>query len=89
LFEKKTTDLLATPEAGKLIEELGADEFVVYGVATEICVQFAAFGLLRRGNRVTVVEDAVMHLDSAKADAFWSELKRMGGETATSAGICA
>lgn len=88
LFEKQTTDLFATPAAERLVAELGADEFVVYGVATEICVRFAAFGLLQRGKRVTVVEDAVMHLDGAQAAAFWSELRARGGVIASS-GFCA
>lgn len=83
LFAKRTTDLFASPAAGQLIAELGADEFVVYGVATEVCVRFAAFGLLERGKRVTVVENAVMHLDETQAAAFWIELRARGGEIAS------
>jgi nicotinamidase/pyrazinamidase len=83
IFEKQTTDLFASPAAERLIADLDADEFVVYGVATEVCVRFAAFGLLERGKRVTVVENAVMHLDKPQAAAFWKELKERGGEIAS------
>jgi nicotinamidase/pyrazinamidase len=83
LFEKQTTDLFATRAAEQLIADLDADEFVVYGVVTEICVRYAAFGLLERGKKVTVVENAVMQLDDANAAAFWGELRSRGGEIAS------
>jgi nicotinamidase/pyrazinamidase len=79
IFEKQTTDMFLSPNAEAVLEELGADEFVVYGVVTEVCVRFAALGLLKRGKRVTVVEDAVMHLDPAARQAFFEELKFRGG----------
>jgi nicotinamidase/pyrazinamidase len=79
IFEKQTTDMFLSPTADAMLEELGADEFVVYGVVTEICVRFAALGLLQRGKRVTVVDDAIMHLDPAPQHAFFEELKFRGG----------
>jgi nicotinamidase/pyrazinamidase len=89
LFEKQTTDVFATPSAEAFLAGLGAEEFVIYGVATEICVRFAALGLLQRGKRVVVVDDAIMHLDSIHADRFRTELKELGGGIATSADLCA
>jgi nicotinamidase/pyrazinamidase len=83
IFEKQTTDMFLAPYADALLAELGVDEFVVYGVVTEVCVRFAALGLLQRGKRVTVVEDASMHLDPSAQDAFFEELKSRGGARAS------
>jgi nicotinamidase/pyrazinamidase len=88
IFEKQTTDLFLSAHADALLAELNADEFVVYGVVTEICVKAAALGLLQRGKRVIVVEDAIMHLDPAAAASFFAELKAAGGTLSTSRDVC-
>ncbi len=86
-FEKQHTDIFRSPDADGMIAPFM--EFVVYGVATEICVRQAAFGLLARGKRVTVVEDAVKELDGELASAFWTELRERGGSVRTSHQILA
>jgi nicotinamidase/pyrazinamidase len=45
-----------------LIRELDAGAFVVYGVALDVCVRHAVEGMLERGERVYVVEDATWGL---------------------------
>jgi nicotinamidase/pyrazinamidase len=53
LLEKQTLDIFESRHAGELVERLGTGtEYVVFGVVTEYCVQFAAKGLLQRGRRV-------------------------------------
>lgn len=90
LFEKTTTDAFASPKFTPLLQELGAERYVVYGVVTEICVRCAAFGLLRRGGaRVELVTDAVRSLDSAAAHAMLSEFTSMGGVLTTTAELTA
>ena len=42
-----------------IFEASGGDEYIVYGVATDYCVKAAAVGLLERGYKVTVVQDAI------------------------------
>ncbi len=86
-FEKTTTDLFAAPGVHDLLERLQADRFVVYGVVTEICVRFAALGLLKTGKPVAVVRDAVQTLDKAQAEAFFEEFRRLGGGLTTLAEI--
>lgn len=88
IFEKQTTDMFLSPHAEALLADLNADEFVVYGVVTEVCVKAAALGLLQCGKRVTVVEDAVMHLNRSASAAFFEELKAGGGAIVTSGEIC-
>lgn len=52
--------------------------FVVFGVVTEYCVLRAADGLLRRGFRVSIVEDAIQSLDEKKGREVLDELRSRG-----------
>ena len=88
LVEKVTTDCFTNPMLEKLLDELGASEAVVYGVVTEICVANAVRGLLRTGRRVTLVQDAVMSLDDAQAQALEAHVVASGGRLATASQIC-
>lgn len=88
LVEKVTTDCFTNPMLEKLLDELGASEAVVYGVVTEICVANAVRGLLRTGRRVTLVQDAVMSLDDAKAQMLEAEVVASGGRLATASQVC-
>ncbi|HLJ47913.1 MAG TPA: isochorismatase family protein [Bryobacteraceae bacterium] len=79
ILEKQQLDCFSNPRLTPLLERLNADRYVVYGVVTEICVQFAAFGLLKTGKPVNIVENAVRSLDEAKARAMFSEFTAAGG----------
>ncbi len=83
VLEKVTTNCFDNPNLTTILEALSADCYVVYGVVTEICVKFAALGLLRTGRRVEVVTDAVRHLNEAKRDAMLSEFTAGGGVLTT------
>ena len=52
---------------------------MVYGVATDYCVRAAVLGLLKRGCRVTVVEDAIAPVEKQTGE---ESLKLMRGEGA-------
>ena len=58
---------------------------MVYGVATEICVKNAAFGLLKTGKPVEIVTDAIQSLDDSEARRMLDEFQAMGGKLTTSA----
>src|SRR5580658_990675 len=45
ILEKHELDCFSSPHLRPLLAGLAADRYVVYGVVTEICVRFAAFGL--------------------------------------------
>ena len=87
VFEKTTVDVFAERGIASVLERIGAQRYVVYGVVTEICVRLAALGLLKTGKPVTVVRDAVQCLDVAQAEAFFEELHRAGGGLTTLAEI--
>ncbi len=79
LLEKQTFDCFSNPNLPGLLEKLGTDRYVVYGVVTEICVKFAAFGLLRTGARVEIVGDAVRSLHNGAAESMLAEFQGAGG----------
>lgn len=87
VFEKVTTDAFLSPRMQPLLRELAADRFVVYGVVTEICVRFAALGLLATGARVEIVTDAVRQLSDANMEAFYAHFRANGGFLTTSAAV--
>jgi nicotinamidase/pyrazinamidase len=84
LLEKQTLDVFQSRHADLLVERLGnSPEYVVFGVATEYCVALAAKGLLQRGRRVSVVEDAIETLKPEDGHAAISELKALGARFIT------
>ena len=84
LLEKQTLDIFESRHAGTLVERLGTKpEFVVFGVATEYCVRLAAKGLLQRGRRVSVVEDAIETLKPEEGTRAISELRALGAKMIT------
>jgi nicotinamidase/pyrazinamidase len=88
VVEKQTVDVFLCANLGRLVEQLQADRFVVYGVVTEICVLYAARGLLRMGKPVTVVADAVASLNSADSERALAEIRSSGGTLQTTSVIC-
>jgi len=80
LLEKQALDCFTNPALDVKLREWNADRYVVYGVVTEICVRFAAFGLLKYGKPVSIVANAVKALDEAAAEKMFAEFRRLGGE---------
>ena len=87
ILEKQELDCFSNPQLVPLLEELNADRYIVYGVVTEICVRFAAFGLLKTGKRVEIVTDAVKALDDAAAGKMFDEFTAAGGHLITAAQV--
>lgn len=84
LLEKQTLDIFESRYAGRLVERFAVDvEFVVFGVVTEYCVRFAAKGLLDRGRRVSVVQDAIETLKAEDAQRTTIELQSLGARLVT------
>jgi len=66
---KKSFDVFTNPNADPLLDILDPEEIVVFGVATDVCDDAAIRGFLRRGRRVSFVEDAARGLDEARTAA--------------------
>jgi len=87
LLEKNTLDVFDNPNTDRLLSWLNALEeadaqphFFVFGVVTEYCVFRAADGLLRRGHRISIIEDAIQSLNGKKAGAIVEELQARGAD---------
>jgi nicotinamidase/pyrazinamidase len=87
LLEKQALDCFTNVNLAELLEHLGAERYVVYGVATEICVRLAAEGLLHTGKRVELVTDAVRGLDDGAAAAMMAAFTARGGVLTTVAQV--
>jgi len=83
LLEKQTFDCFTNVNLTRLLEQLGAERYVVYGVVTEICVKLVASGLLKTGKRVELVTDAVRSLNVAAAAAMTDAFLAAGGVLTT------
>ena len=79
MLEKQTLDVFNNPKASELVRSLGPNvEYVVFGVVTEYCVRCAAKGLLERGGKVDIVQDAIETLKSEEGNRALEELKGLG-----------
>jgi nicotinamidase/pyrazinamidase len=84
LLEKQTLNIFESRHADELVQRLGSEaEFVVFGVVTEYCVSFAAKGLMERGRRVAVVQDAIETLKQEDGKKRITDLARLGARLTT------
>lgn len=84
LLEKQTLNIFESRHADALVKKLGDQaEFVVFGVVTEYCVSFAVKGLLDRGRRVAVAQDAIETLKREDGEKTVAELKSLGARLTT------
>lgn len=84
LLEKQTLNIFESRHADELVQRLGSHpEFVVFGVVTEYCVSFAVKGLLARGRRVSVVQDAIETLKQEDGRKTMADLQQLGARFTT------
>ena len=79
IVEKRSLDCFTNPNLSSVLDQLGAEKYVVYGVVTEYCVFHAAMGLLKADRRVEVVADAIQTLRKEDGDRAIQEFTRSGG----------
>jgi nicotinamidase/pyrazinamidase len=79
LLEKQTFSAFSNQNLTRLLDHFAADRYVVYGVVTEVCVKFAAFGLLETGKRIEIVTDAVCALNDETGAKTLADFTAAGG----------
>jgi nicotinamidase/pyrazinamidase len=89
IIEKQSHDIFDNTNIDKVIIQLDARDYVVFGVATDICVKLAVFGLLRRGYKVTLVTDAVKAITKEGEGKALKEMKDAGAIFTTTENITA
>ena len=88
VIEKQTLNDFDNPLAGEIVQLLGSDvQYIVFGVVTEFCVQFAVKGLLERGRKVSIVKDAIETLNLDDGRRTLEELKSLGARMVTTAEV--
>ena len=87
LLEKQTFDCFTNVRLPEILDSLAAERYVVYGVVTEICVKFAALGLLKTGRRVEIVGDATRSLSDEAVSKMIAEFTASGGVLTSVAAI--
>lgn len=70
-----------SPYADELLDVLDPDRAVVYGVATDVCVNYAVEGLLERDIDVYVVENAVKGIDPESSEETLESWEKHGANT--------
>jgi nicotinamidase/pyrazinamidase len=80
LVEKNDLDMFSNPNVPALLDRLGVDECLVYGVFTEYCVQCALTGLLKSGHRVSLVTEATAHLSEPEGEKVVRNFFAAGGK---------
>lgn len=79
ILEKRALDCFSNPNLPALLDQLQAERYVVYGVVTEICVKYAADGLLKTGKPVELVTDAVRSLSQEASERMLQDFTSSGG----------
>ncbi len=83
IVEKQKLDAFSNPKLRPLLDSLKVDRYVLYGVATELCVRCAAFGLLETGARVELVSEAIKSLNESEGREFIDRFQAQGGRLTT------
>jgi len=78
LIPKKQYDPFTNPNTETMLDTLDPDQILLFGVATDICDDAALRALLRRGRRITFVEDASRGVDDARAAACIAAWREAG-----------
>lgn len=82
VVEKQTLDIFNNPVTERLLRVL-PPRAIVFGVATEYCVQAACLGLRRNGVQTVMVTDAVRALSAQSEKKTMDILRQAGVEFAT------
>jgi len=80
VFTKVHRDPFTNPKFDRLLTEMPARRFVVFGIPLETSLRMLVLGLLRRKRRVVVLEDACGYWNRQEADMVLRQLDVKGCE---------
>jgi nicotinamidase-related amidase len=83
IFTKNHRDPFSNPKMDRLLTEMPARRFVIFGVSTEVSVRLLALGLLRRARQVTIIHDACGSFNPEEAAMSLRQLDVKGCKLAT------
>jgi len=89
IVESQTFDIFESTNTDKIVKKLDAQNFVVFGVATDYCVKAAVLGLLKRGYNVSLVADATTAITIKGEEQSLNEMKDAGAVYTTTKDVIA
>ena len=89
IVESQTFDIFESTNTDKIVKKLDAQNFVVFGVATDYCVKAAVLGLLKRGYNVSLVTDATTAITIKGEEQSLNEMKDAGAVYTTTKDVIA
>lgn len=78
IFKDGFDVFVGNPHTNKIVDILNPELIVVYGVATNVCVDYAVMGLVKRGRKVVVVTDAIKGLPNLPVEPVLDKWKANG-----------
>jgi nicotinamidase/pyrazinamidase len=88
VIEKQEYDATTNVNFNAILAALGRRRFVVFGVATDYCVQSTALSLLQRGLQVDLVTDAIRSIVPETGRKAIEDVVASGGRLVTTAVAC-
>lgn len=83
ILAKRSRDFLNNPKADRIISDLSVNHYIVFGVATEICVKSVVLGLIARRRNVVIVTDALGYWSAPDAELALRQMVAKGAVVAT------
>lgn len=80
LLNNRSEDPFEEPRIERLLSELGAEQFVLFGALTNVAVEATALGLLQRGKKVHVIVDALGDNDKKEAELAIRKMEAKGAK---------
>lgn len=80
VLNKRCENPFDEPRADRMLSELKADEFIIFGVTLESAVKSTALGLLMRKKHVTLINDAIGYHDKNSADIALRQIEAKGAK---------
>ncbi len=87
IVESQTFDIFESINTDKIIKKLDAQNFVVFGVATDYCVKAAVLGLLKRSYKVFLITDATKAITKEGERKSLNDMKDAGAVFVTTENI--
>ena len=73
IYKNKFDVFTGNPNTNKFLDLINPDIVIVYGVATNICVNHAVLGLIKKGIEVIVIKDAIKELPNLSVIGIYHE----------------
>jgi nicotinamidase/pyrazinamidase len=83
LYKDKFDVFAGSPYADKVVDLIAPSRAIVYGVATNVCVDYAVRGLLERKVEVYVVQDAIKELPNIPVEPVYESWRALGARFTT------